>query len=442
MSLWCRNIRALLVAANQYPRVFEFMTKCAGMKFHMCSRFGKAFLVLLVTHAIFDAGTVRAEGWIVTPALSVDERFDGNFRLDTEPKDSVWTSTLSGRVELARKTDTTELRAFGLISGLFYSGETRGLPNQSNQLAGVSGLKRTELDAWGLNSTYTRDSVIRTVDLIVEPGGVESDVAQDIDVDLTETPVRRARFRVSPSWRRTLTERSDFQFLYRFQDVSFEEVEGQSLTDFRDHDINGQLSYNLTDVDTLLAIADVGLFRPDNITEWNSYSLQLGAERDFSRTMSAGFTAGGRYTTIKASVGGLQAESDDTGFVGKVYGNMRTESARFRAALERQLLPSGSGDMLQTDQLLIDMTQGISDQFAFLMRFRAFKTKSLVLTDSSSDRTYLEVIPSLQWNLDPSWTVEASYRFARDDREDDPEAAIGNSVAVSLTYEQPRILQF
>lgn len=393
---------------------------------------GSLILFALGFFAVLDE--VSAAAWLITPSVRLDQQFDDNIRLSSEDEDAVFGTEITGAVELSRLTDILEVRGRLELDYITYIGDDENLPDEDAQLIDLSSLYRTELGEWQFDGSYRRDTLLRTIgidleleDFVVAPG-------EDIDILVVERSIRRNRIFLEPAWRRDITERSAMELAYRFNYASHEDVEDVNINDFQQHQLTGELFYDLSERTRLNSALQARRFETsDGDREFDSYALLGGLDYAFSKITTAGIQLGVRQTSFETP----DEDGDDTGFLARIYGNKRTLWGRFGATLERQLFPSTRGGLVQTDQLILRMNREITPRLNFSMGARLFSTETLQQGDRANDRDFVSVEPRLSWNLTRWWLVGAAYRYRWEDRDVDSGTADSNAVFISLTYSRP-----
>jgi len=401
-------------------------------------------VVLPALCLITASGASFGQAWVIEPSVQLQGQYDDNIRLATESPGTVFGTELSGEVGLSRLTEVAELRGFLRLEFVTYTGNDDNLRDEDNQFIGFSSLRRTELGQWSLDGFVVRDRTLGDVEVflspegvIIDPDTVIIDPDDDIDVGLVEVNVRRNRLTLNPAWQYSLTERTDIQLGYRFNTVFYEDEQEADLTDFTRHQVTGSVFHHLTPVDRVRADIEAIRYRaPDEDREFDTYLLRAGIDRRFSETLRAGFSLGFRHTSFETP----QEDGDESGYVVRVDGTQRTQFGQFNARLERNLSPSGSGEVVQSDQFDFRMTREISPRLGFSMRARFFQNKSLREGDSRNDRRYFLIEPELRWNWTRWLSIGASYRYRWQERDQDPDSVESNAVFVSLIYARPTAL--
>lgn len=391
----------------------------------------------LLPLAVFFADTVYAQAWVVTPSISLGQEYDDNFRLSTDsPTDQVYTTVLSGAVEVSRLTEIWQLRGFGQYDAIHYEGDDDDLADKHNQFAGFSSIYETQRGELALEGSYRRDSILRALNFDVDPGGVIVDPGDDIDVDLVQRQIRRERFIIGPAWRRNLTELTQLELSYEFQDTSYDDPEGLDLIDFSKHTVSAGLARELSPLTSITTTAAVDFYRGDEEREYDNYSFVGGVDREFTQTTRGGAGVGFRYTSFDTP----DEDGDELGVVGFLYGERRTQLGRYFLRYEKQLLPSGAGELLDSDLVTARVNRELRPRLDFFLRGRFFRNRS-ELENSSADRYYFSIQPGLTWEFTRAWSLDASYRFDWEERDIDDDSANTHIVFVALNYSWPALGQ-
>jgi hypothetical protein len=385
----------------------------------------------------FLADAAFAQAWVVSPEISLSQEYEDNYRLESDsPTDQVFTTVLTGSVEASRLTEIWDLRAFARYDAIHYEGDDDDLADKHNQFVGLGSLYRTELGEWELDGSYRRDTIQRTLDILIDPIEVIVDPGEDIDDNISRRQVRRERILLQPSWRRNLTELTEAELSYVFNDTSYDTPPEINIIDFTEHTATAQLFRDISLVTTLNATVEGNFYRGDEDREFDNYALLVGADHEFSELMSAGFALGARFTSFDTP----GEDGDETGLVGLAYGERRTESSRVRFEYSRQLRPSGGGELLETDLVTLRLDQDLRPQLDFLLRGRFFRNRSDV-EGSNNDRYYASFEPGLRWALTQDLSVDVFYRYEWEDRDTEDDSAENHVAFISLNYVWPTIEQ-
>lgn len=368
---------------------------------------------------------VQAEQWLLDRSVWLQTEYSDNIRLLPGVKDDTFGLTGGFDFQATKASEVRELDLRALASGTLYNNSE--IPNDGFVLLGLGYSKQTsERSTLGVEANYVNDSTLDNIaDQTFDPG--------DIDSGITSLRVRRNRFDIAPSWTYDLTERSGFELGYDLLAVDYGSGKEEADLDNYTYQTGSVRWFSrLTETTTLNATVQPFYYSsPDADADFNGGTLRAGLEHRFSKSLFGDFNVGG-YTT-DFDVGGDSER--DSGAVFNASLVNRSERSRLRALIGRDLLPSGSGQMREADQILLSAKRSLTQRLDFGLRSRFLRTKN-VGVGSANERRYVLVEPTFAWRLNERLDLLASYRYrSKDDGSGD--TAYGNRVSLSLTYNWP-----
>lgn len=389
-----------------------------------------------------------ADAWVVQPSVRLEGIYDDNFRLSADMPDKVTTARISPAIEVSRITETTDIAGLLRVDRNFYFGDDENLDDQSNQLLDFSYFRLGELSHFGGAISFQRDTLLRTVRSIEETDDVTVDPGDDVDEGLTRRNVERQRLELGPSWGLFLTERTEVGLSYDFSDVSLSNISEDApgdpdddvsgLNEYHTHTVGAELLTRVTELDRLALIFEGRRYESDNDRRFDNYDLQAGVVHQFSETTTGLFTAGARYTEFDFEDDPAGGETgSDTGFSATLSGTKRAGLTTFTGTLERTTTPSVSGNLVETDQIIFNLSRVLSERASFILRSRIFETEAINELDSASNRRFISIEPRLRYELSPSWALETAYEYRREKEFDEADSADSNAVFLTLIYERP-----
>ncbi|MEM7207705.1 MAG: hypothetical protein AAF434_07785 [Pseudomonadota bacterium] len=400
-------------------------------------------LMMLAPNLVFAAA------WEVEPSVSAAVRVDDNFTLDDRSarQQQVTSTGFSGSVTISRLTEAVETFGVLRLNAIQYTGDVeetstqREIADNENIVAFFSTKRReSPLTQWGFDASIKVDTLLRAVNVFVDPEDTTIEPDDDVDDGLTRVAIDRQRFIFKPFIGTRLSERSRLRFNYRFNELTYDNLQGQDLVDFSDHTIAGVYSYKYTPSDDLSLRARYKQFSTeDDEREYESYSLTGGWGHRFTETTSMGTSLGFRETKAETDSG----DDDTSGVLLRVTGRKSTGLTRFEGRIGRNLFSSGSGDLVQADEYVFNVTRTLSPLLSFSLKSRLFQNRLLRDDDDDADRAdrrYFSVRPSLTWNFAQWWRMVATYDYRREKRDGEPESAVSNSILISVVYSQPTSL--
>lgn len=395
--------------------------------------------IVLAGGAVWDGAMhgARAEAWQIQPSISLQGSYDDNARMIAGEEDEVTSTSVIGALELSRLGEVRETRAVLRYDAIRYSGDDEGLDDRDNQLARLQHRSRGELHEWGLEASYRRDTLLRTVDVSFDPEDIELEPDDDVDDVLVRRSVRRNRTVFRPNWTRELSERWKIRTEYRYNDVEFDDVGAEVLTDYTDHTLTLGTQYDLSEISAMTLAVDGNHYTADNFDRtYDSVALRAGYTRRFSELTTGVIDLG----VSRVSFDTESESGEDTGFIFSVGGTKRTALTRFTGTVGRRLYSSGSGDVIRSDEVVFRMNRKLTELSGLKIRARVFENAALSRDRPEANRRYL--LAEAGWNrrLTQWWSVEAMYRYRRQKRDIDPNSADSNAVFLTIKYTKPSAL--
>jgi len=385
---------------------------------------------LAVLTAFLVPAQVWAEAWQLEPEFSLGGNYNTNYRLSTTDPQEVGTGRVAGALKFSRLTESFEIAGITRLNFVGYVGDTENLSNQGDQLFGFESKKKFERSNVGLDVLWKRDTVLRSINVVADPDNPAIEPDQSVDNDIVTENIRRNQVLARLPINYDLTERDQVGVSLRFNTTLYEE------NPFLDNywRAGGRLDYSreLTEKDNLIALAQASRFDSDSGQVTDNYEIQAGYRYAFSETTTAGFTAGGRYTVFDNP--GPGEDGTNTGWVARLQATKITGRARFDVRLERNLSPSGVGNLVETDQANANMSYKLGERWSFALRTRLFQNENIENPESGSNRRYFQILPALTYRITPDWRVEAAYQYIRQKRFNEPDSADSNAVFLNFRW--------
>ena len=158
-----------------------------------------------------------ANVWVLEPSISLDQRLDDNYRLETGAERAVSTTRLVGDLGLSRESQTAQFRGAVRIDGLLTQDELEGELLESNQILFLDSSFRDELTTWGADLSFKQDTPSR--DISADLGSLESS-ALDNGIVTQRSDVARRRLLLSPNVTRELTRRASVDATLSYTNVA------------------------------------------------------------------------------------------------------------------------------------------------------------------------------------------------------------------------------
>jgi len=382
--------------------------------------------LLLVSKATFG------EALVLEPSVSARVFYDDNAALTVNRHKATSSSELLGALKLSRMTEAVELRGVARLNMLL-SSSGNIYRDKDNQLISLMFARKGELSRWEISGSWRRDSIVRSV-RVTDVSDVSTEPDDDVDAGLVHVSVRRNRYIIKPSWSYRFSPRTEVAAGYGFDNVVFEDTRDTTLFDYQNHSLFGRHFYRITERDRLTTTVSTKLFRAPAVKrEYDSGNLLFGLEHSYSETATGHFQIGWQHTRYESRY----ENGTDEGLLIQIYAEKRTGLTKFSGRIGRSTFASGAGDVVNSDALVFNMVRDLSETMRFSLRIKAFQNESIRRDNPDANRRYLSLTPALSWRITQWWSVNASYRYRRQNRDTDAQSAESNAIYLSMRYARP-----
>ncbi len=363
---------------------------------------------------------VIAAEYYIEPAVTARYEFDNNRSL-RQDAESASTWRFSPFVEFGRLTPNSEVTGAARVE---VNESNREEVDSTDVYAGLFPVYRTERSQWSLDTTFRRDTPLRTnifertffreppLEAEVLPPDPDDIQREDPDLGLRRQKVQRNVVLVSPGWRRELSPRLDLGLEYTYLDTFYgDDAQSSGLVDSRRHLGRANLSYRFSEVDDVSVLTAFQNFKNDQNREFDTYRIEFGLKHRFSETLAAILSVGPEYTD--RSVG-----KDDFGYSVGFGVNKKLESSQLAVVFRRGVAPSEAGEALDRNQVDIRWFGDLSARWSFSFLARAFRNERGAGSESaSSERSYAQVEPRIGYRITEDLSCELGYRFRWEDED-------------------------
>lgn len=402
--------------------------------------FQPASVALCVLVLLSPAGSSAVE-YSAQPSISMQSAYDDNVLLTTQPDHSVSSGTINPQLDLAATMENWQVRSTGRLRGIWYSRDA-GL-NTYDKFFYVTSFLKQARSLWQLNGATIKESAL-----------LSETFSPDLGIVRTQT--HRMTRSIAPAWSLFVTENTQFKLEYQSADANYDQNAGASLTDYLSHQTNLTLSNQITKKTQIFLTGGDSEFKaPTQEYRSTTSSWQLGLTNNFSDTVKANLSAGGRKTTsnhiihciILPSFPGfciklpfdLIDTNKDSGSLYNFSLQKQFERTRLSTTVNRGIDASGSVTQVQTDSVSIALNHDIMPT-TLTASFIASGSRSQAvggITANYPERDYSLFESQLSWRWAENTTIDGAYRRVRLKYTNIDAAAVSNSVHLTITYQAP-----
>ena len=344
---------------------------------------------------------VNAEVWQFLPTVNLVERYNNNITFSSGTEKSVLESQLRSQFSFSRLSETSEVTGRLHANFSSYSKDDEFFTFKSRH-------KLSELSQWRLKGLFRRDSTTRSVELIQsgELNDAQSDL-DDVDDGLVQIEVKRNRLRLEPSVSYKLTEWLAYGMSYKFDGVFYENNRVETgLFGYNQHTVSSFISYEVSRRDSAVLAVGGGRFsaKDNSNTVSDSLSIQVRYRHLLTELMKTEL----RFGTTKVS-----SEDDDINYQNylfKANASYKDRRNRIRLEIGRNIRPSGSGRLVEINNMRLDVGRKFREKLSGLMRVRVSETKKSGLSTENT-RYIANLETNFNWNLTLWWSVQAGYVY-------------------------------
>lgn len=394
----------------------------------------KLSATLLVSGLLFAPAVVQANAWILEPSVSFDLGYDDNYTMDNNDPRSVGITKVTGELAVRRLSQAHYFRGGILADAVAYQGDNsdESIDANSNQAAYFSTTFNRPRTKFGANFRYRRDSLLReaTTDDVIE-------VEQDSDASVEQyIDVTRQRVYLNPFFKYNYSRLTDFEVNYQLSAVDHTKNTDNKgeVANYSNQGVNLIVGHRVSERDKVITKVGYSFFRTNSTgdeSEFGTTYLRLGYERALSQTFTVGGDFGYRVTEFNGGTGTGTVETDGT--VASLSAVKTTGLTKFELRAGLELYPSSIGQVVQTQELVANVTRNLSELSTFSLQSRFYQNTALSGT-ANNDRRSMQIRPSISWNLAREWKVGAAYRYRREKLESKPSSAEGNALLFSIKY--------
>ncbi|MBK1644852.1 hypothetical protein CKO25_09360 [Thiocapsa imhoffii] len=182
---------------------------------------------------------------------------------------------------------------------------------------------------------------------------------------------------------------------------------------------NLNAEYDLTErLTLLLGLLYTNFDSQQDPDQSDGYGGDFGVRYQWSERTTFRALVGARKVDSRTVIDGIGINNNSTGPIFQVAFDRELGPGLASVSLERSLLPSGRGTLLDTTQAIVALSYPVSERAT--ARIRAMGVRNRNPDDgfvNFNDRDFLMLNPGLRWRVAENTWLDLSYRYRYQDRE-------------------------
>lgn len=350
------------------------------------------FAIIVLAGVAVDLSFADVTNLSVTPRLALRGTYDDNILFSEKEKDKIDSSivTVSPSLELDYKTLLSSVSLMGDWDIKRYLDESDFDRTDQNYRLRANHNIENRLDA-GADFRFYRDTTLNTY--LQETGRV---------VDLVERDYLYAGGHIAYD----VTLLSGISAGYRYQNASYD---NDTYPDYDNHRANIYYYHRLKSQVDKLSIGPSYYHRENDYNKVDSYTLDLGWDREWSRTLNTALAVGARYSDISRNNG----TNDDSWGV-KANFDMKFKGEVSTTIIEyyHDIRTTTNGDDVNVDNFLVTYNRLLTERFGVGINGRiVFSYKLFDQQADIDDSRYYRIEPHLFYRLTQRLRMSLYYRY-------------------------------
>ncbi|EGV18526.1 porin family protein [Thiocapsa marina] len=357
--------------------------------------------------------------WDFEPGLSLRLFYDDNVRLSSENPQGSFGGIAEAYGLLSHTSEISEISIRAAVDSSYYADVTE-LDSTDGALDIIYAYRMDRVEL-GLEAGFVYDSTL---------------TSEEETTGLVQLNKRRSLFEIRPSMEYEVSERARVGAEVLLQDVSYEDVQDIVLSNYQflRFGLNGH--YDLSERTALIGRAIYDRYDAEqNADQSETYGAEVGFRYRVSERMVISGLAGGRSASATSDSPTQAGSGRSTGPIFEFGLERDYEIGSISLGLQRSLLPSGRGTLLDTTRANLVIARPITERATARLRASVFRNRNPGGEVSLNDRDFFLISPGVRWRLAESTWVDLSYRFRMQSREVLDTDAESNAVFLGLSHD-------
>ena len=370
---------------------------------------------------------VEAAEWSLVPSIGAKGVYNSNLNLTPLPHDATYGYWVSPAAEFAGKTERLEVSSRVAADFVSYFG---GLETQfTNIFLPLTLRYKTEKDLLGLTGGFIRDNTL---------------MSELLTTGLVLRFTQRNQLTANPSWTRRMTEKLSFQASGQLNDTTYENGLGLGLVDYQLFGGSGGLLYQMTEQDQIQLSGSYSNFHTTNAPSPFRASFPgviLNLTHAFTETLTGTAYGGPRFVSSKTETIGDNITAQSTVWLFGASLTKKLESTSILAILDRDIVPSGFGLLIQRDRAGLTVSHDLTETLTASFDGSGYLVSGVTqraIGGTFPESRYFYLTPKISWKFLEWWKLEMSYVYGHRDV-DGINPAMSNATMLTITYFPPKL---
>ena len=369
----------------------------------------------------------EAAEWSLLPSIGVKGVYNDNLLLTPLPHDAAYGHWVSPAAEFAGKTERLEVSgrvAADFVS--YYGGEQN---NFTNIHLPLSVRYKTEKDLLGFTGGFIRDNTL---------------ISELLTTGLVLRFTQRNQWTANPSWTRSITEKLSAQSSFQLSDTTYEDGVRLGLVDYQLLGGSGGLLYQLTEQDQIQLSGSYVNFHTTNAPlpfRAGFPGVNLSLTHAFTETLTGTAYGGPRFVSSTTQTVSDNIKAQSTVWLFGASLAKKFESTSIQVNVDRDIVPSGFGLLIQRDRAGLTVSHDLSETLAASFNGSGYLVSGITERPTGGafpENRYVYLTPKIVWKFLEWWKLELSYTYGRREA-DGLNPAMSNGTMFMLTYYPPKL---
>jgi hypothetical protein len=370
---------------------------------------------------------VWAAEWSLVPSIGGKGVYNSNLLLTPLPHDETYGYWVSPAAEFAGKTERLEVSSRVSADFVSYYG---GVGTQfTNIFLPLTLRYKTERDLLGLTGGFIRDNTL---------------MSELLTTGLVLRFTQRNQWTANPSWTRRITEKLSFQSSVQLNDTAYENGLRLGLVDYQLFGGSGGLLYQMTEQDQIQLSGSYTNFHTTNAPSPFRASfpgVNLSLTHAFTETLTGTAYGGPRFVSSTTETVSDNIPAQSTVWLFGANLTKKFESASLQVNIDRNIVPSGFGLLIQRDRGGLTVSHDFSETLTASFDGSGYLVSGVTqraIGGTVPESRYFYLTPKIAWKFLEWWKLELSYTYGH--REvDGSNPAMSNATMFTITYFPPKL---